>query len=136
MSYDLALNRMDHDFVFSKITQQDNSVKYSIFPMEGADRVAQQIKINLLAFLGEWFLDNTFGVPYLEEILIKNPRMAAVESIIRGHINSVPNVIRVDTLSLSWDRKKRSLFITFSASTTLGPIKDSFKLEMNRVANV
>lgn len=132
MSYDLALNRLDHDLVFSK----SDAVKYSIFSIEGADRVAQQIKINLLAFLGEWFLDITFGVPYLEEILIKNPRLSAVESIIRGHINSVPDVIRVDAFAMDWDRKMRTLRITYDAETELGPISDSFQLEVNRNINV
>src|SRR4051794_9209127 len=88
MAYDLALNRIDHDLQFTQLS----TGKVSLLPMEGADRVAQQIKINLLAFLGEWFLDTTFGVPYLESILVKNPRMAVVETIVRNHIHSVPDV--------------------------------------------
>ena len=142
MTYDLALNRLDHDLVFHQSLNWTNPVpaphnpvamkKYSIWPINDADKVAQQIKMNLLTFLGEWFLDVTFGVPYLEEILVKNPRMASVETILRKHIASVPDVIRIDSLSIDWDRKTRYLFVEFSCTTNLGPIKESVKLEMFR----
>jgi hypothetical protein len=127
MSNDLALNRIDHDMVFHPVL--DN--KYSIWFIDGADKVAQQIKINLLSFLGEWFLDNTYGVPYLEDILIKNPRMASVEVILRNHINSVPNVIRIDSFVLDWNRQTRSLAVEFTCETNLGPIKESVKLQVS-----
>jgi len=142
MTYDLALNRLDHDLVFHQSLNWTNPVptphnsvavkKYSIWPINDADKVAQQIKMNLLTFLGEWFLDVTFGVPYLEEILVKNPRMASVETILRKHIASVPDVICIDSLSIDWDRKTRYLFVEFSCTTNLGPIKESVKLEMFR----
>lgn len=133
MSHDLVLNRIDHDMEFKPLVMADGSTRYEFWTFDSADRVAQQIKINLLSFLGEWFLDTTYGVPYLEDILVKNPRMASVETIIRNHINSVPDVIRLDSLSLNWDRRARSLRIDFTATTNLGPITQSYKLEIPRV---
>ena len=143
MSFDLALNCLDHDMVFHtsadfqnpaqpKIVTPPDVTKYTIWPIDGADKCAQQIKINLLSFLGEWFLDVTYGVPYLEEILIKNPRMASVETILRNHISSVPDVIRIDSFGLNWDRQNRFLFVEFACDTNLGPIKESVKLEIFR----
>jgi len=143
MSYDLALNRLDHDMVFYVIPPPPptptphgppvtNVIKYTIWPINNADKVAQQIKMNLLSFLGEWFLDVTYGVPYLEEILVKNPRMASVETILRSHIQSVPDVIRIDHLGLNWDRQNRYLFVEFACTTNLGPIQESVKLEIFR----
>jgi hypothetical protein len=133
MAYDLALNRLDHDLWFREIGDTD---RFEIYPIEGADRVAQQIKINLLSFLGEWFLDVTYGVPYLEEILIKNPRMPSVETIIRSHINSIPDMIRIDALDLEWDRRTRFLRVDFQCTTNLGPIRDSVRLDVLRVRPV
>jgi hypothetical protein len=104
--------------------------KYEIWAIEGADKVAQQIKINLLTLLGEWFLDNTWGVPYLEEILIKNPHMPSVETILRNHISSVPSVIRITSFGIGWDRKMRTLSVQFACDTDLGPIQESVKLEV------
>jgi hypothetical protein len=149
-TYDIALSRKTHDIAWDKSTPDEERViwddgetlwdvkwadkpiypKYSIWPINGADKVAQQIKINLLSFLGEWFLDITYGVPYLEDILVKNPRMAVVETIFRHHILDVPHVTRIDALSLDWNRKYRLLGVEFTCSTDYGPITDSVKLEM------
>ena len=133
---DLALSRISHDMQWTKSTPPPvvnpappQVIKYAIWPIDGADKVAQQIKINLLSFLGEWFLDNTYGVPYLEDILIKNPRMAVVETILRNHIYSVPNVISIDSLVIDWNRKARTLGVQFTCETDLGPITDSVQLQ-------
>ena len=104
-------------------------IRHTIFPINGADKVAQQIKITLLAFLGEWFLDVTFGVPYLEEILVKNPRMSTVETILRSHINGVPHVIRLETFIIEWDRARRTLSVNFVAQTDYGRIEEPVKLD-------
>lgn len=136
MSFDLALNRLDHDMVFGQLAPDPRSpnapTKYSIWPIEGADKIAQEIKMNLLTFLGEWFLDETWGVPYLEDILIKNPRMSLVEAILREHIESVPDVEGITSFGLNWDRARRTLNINFACNTLLGPVKDSIKLQVFR----
>jgi hypothetical protein len=129
--YDLALGRVNHDLVFAPTQRQPfGLVRYSILPIEGADRVAQQIKITLLAFLGEWFLDVNFGVPYLEEILIKNPRLTTVESILRSKIMAVPDVLRITFFSMDFDRQKRDLRVEYHCNTLLGAIKDSVMLNL------
>jgi hypothetical protein len=153
-TYDLALSRADHDMWFSSLPYKppapqsfwdagvsiwdlgasewdmSNEIKqYEIVPINGADKVAQQIKITLLAFLGEWFLDVTFGVPYLEDIMVKNPRMSTIEVILRAHINAVPHVIRLETFTLAFDRARRTLAVNFVAQTDYGPIQDSVKLD-------
>jgi len=157
-NYDIALSRADHDMWFPALpkpppqalslwdndeSKWDNEeslwdqldkavtevIRHTIFPINGADKVAQQIRITLLAFLGEWFLDVTFGVPYLEEILVKNPRLTTVETILRSHINAVPHVIRLETFIIEWDRARRTLSVNFVAQTDYGPIKDSVKLD-------
>ena len=107
--------------------------RHAIMPINGADKVAQQIKITLLAFLGEWFLDVTFGVPYLEEILVKSPRLAVVETILRSHINNVPHVLRLETFAMDWDRAARNLSVNFVAQTDYGRIKDSVRLDTAHV---
>jgi len=138
MSFDLALNRITHDMEFHSardytvqvpVPNEDVS-KFRIWTINGADKIAQQIKINLLSLLGEWFLDIRYGVPYLEEILVKNPRIASVETILRNHIGSVPDVIRIDSFGMDWNRQSRSLRVEFSCETTYGPIRESVKLEV------
>lgn len=90
--------------------------------LDGAARVAQQIKITLLAFLGEWFLDTGFGVPYLEHVLVKGPQRALLESIFRSRIAEVPGVLRVRSIELFIDHPQRLLAVAFEAETRFGRV--------------
>lgn len=112
MSYDIQLGAVDHD-----ITIDTNG---DLLLADGAQRVAQQIKVTLLAFMGEWFLDTSFGVPYLEEILVKNPRWSVINAVLRAAILAVPGVRRITTLRLDFDRARRALNVTFEAETPEG----------------
>lgn len=111
MSYDIQLDTTTHDLV---IVAGDAQV------INEARRVAQQIKITLLFFLGEWFLDTSFGVPYLEDILVKNPRWSRVQTVLRARIADVPGVRRVVTLKTTLDAATRGLRVEFEADTLFG----------------
>jgi len=132
-SYDLALSRQDHDLVFPIVSVSGSPEKHAIWPINGADKVAQEIKINLLTLFGEWFLDITWGVPYLEEIMVKDPHMPSIETIFRSHILDVPHVTQLTSFNLTWDRARRTLTVNFAAVTDYGIIQDSVRLDMNRV---
>jgi hypothetical protein len=132
-TYDFALGRMEHDLIFEEVPQVTGmQVRHSIKPINGADRVAQQIKMTLLTFLGEWFLDIGFGVPYLEEILVKNPRLTSVESILRAKIKAVPDVQKITSFAMNYNRRHRTLQVEFTAHTLLGTITDSVTLDLMR----
>lgn len=111
MALDLALSS-DHDL--------DVGLLGELSFIDGADRVAQQVKVTLLAFLGEWFLDTSFGVPYFESILVKSPDRASIEAILRARIRAVPGVQRVRRLDLQVERELRILRVAFEADTDAG----------------
>lgn len=111
MSYDIALGA-DHDLRIGR--------NGDLLLVDGAARVAQQVKITLLMFLGEWFMDTDFGVPYIESILVKNPKMAAINAILRARIIDVPGVNRILTLTPTFDRPARALRVVFEIDTTYG----------------
>ena len=112
--HDLALSAATHDLII---------VDKDLVLINNAERVAQQIKITLLAFLGEWFLDQRFGVPYLESVMIKNPNMVYIRGILRGKILDVPDVKSVDALSTQLNVKSRTLTVSYEASTAYGLVK-------------
>ena len=112
--HDLALSAETHDLII---------VDKDLVLINNAERVAQQIKITLLAFLGEWFLDQRFGVPYLESVMIKNPNMAYIRGILRGKILDVPDVKSVDSLSTQINIKTRTLTVSYEVSTVYGLVK-------------
>ncbi len=86
------------------------------------EAIAQAVTIRLLSFRGEWFLDVLNGVPYLSEILIKNPNQAAVLQTLRREIESVPGVKSVKTLVPTFNTNSRRLSIVWVADSDLGEI--------------
>lgn len=109
--YDIALSANTHDLIF-----KDGDLVL----IDNAERVAQQVKIKLRSFLGEWFLDTTYGVPYFESILIKNPSLDHIRNILRQQILDVDDVSAVTTLTLSVDKQTRTLTVNFECETTYG----------------
>lgn len=111
MSIDLKLSP-DHDLALDLLGRAEL--------VDGAARVAQQVRITLLAFLGEWFLDTSFGVPYFDQVLVKTPDRAAIEAVFRARILDVPDVSRVVRLALGIDRERRVLSVEFEAESAQG----------------
>ena len=111
MAYDLAENIATGDLLL-----QNNDLMI----IDNAERVAQQILITLRFWLGEWFLDTTQGIPYLEYILIKNPNENHIRQILSEAILSVEGVQAVDEMTLDFDAKNRRLYVEYSASTDYG----------------
>jgi hypothetical protein len=111
MSYDLRLDASTHDLsiVGGDLQLVDESL-----------RVAQQIEVTLLFFLGEWFLNTDFGVPYFDVVYIKAPNWAAINAVLRARIIDVPGVTRVTRLDLLFDQARRALSVTFEAETIYG----------------
>lgn len=110
---DIALHANDHDIL----------IKDGDFLLiDNAERVAQQIKVKLLTFLGEWFLDTTWGVPYLEYILVKQPKQELIKQILSEQILSVDDVKSLNALELDYQVKVRTLIINYEVSTEYGLI--------------
>lgn len=88
------------------------------------DGIRQQIMLRLGFFKGEWFLDEENGIPWYEEILVKNPSVAKIQTIFRDAILSVKGVRDVLSLSVVFSAR-REITITFTASTDLGELSDT-----------
>lgn len=115
MSKDLKLNS-NHDLMF-----KNNRLVLA----DGANQKAQQIKVALLTFLGEWFLDTSVGVPYFEQVLLKQVDKVKIENVFRQKIAAVKGVKRVLKLNTQIDRKERLLLVEFEVETVEGLVKDS-----------
>jgi hypothetical protein len=113
--YDFALSAADHDLIF---------VDGDLMLIDNAERIAQQVKIKLKSFLGEWFLDTIYGVPYWEDILVKNPSLGHIRNILRQQILDVDDVAAVTSLSLTLNSQSRTLTVDFVAETTYGLVTD------------
>ena len=112
--YDIALDPTTGDIALPNRTGRSEVVVF-----DGVDKVRQQIWLNLSTFLGEWFLDTTFGVPYFTSILVKNPSGAKIRSILRAAILSVPDVASIIQLDLVINSLTRQLGVRFAVYTNL-----------------
>ena len=86
-----------------------------LYFVTGADAVAQHLKIRLRFVLGEWFLDTRVGIPYRSQIWVKNPNLAAIQSVYRRAIASTPGVDELQRIDLALDASTRQLRVSFSA---------------------
>ena len=111
--YDIALNAKKHDLII------ENG---DFLLINNAERIAQQIKITILEWLGEWFLDLRDGVPYREYVLVKNPNLNHIRSILITKISAVNGVDKVKTMKLDLDKKNRVLTVDFEVLTSFGLI--------------
>lgn len=109
----LKLSEERHDLVIEN---------YNLVIVEGIDRVRQHLRTRLWFFKGEWFLDTTYGVDYYGSILIKNPNLSTVASIIKSTILDTPNVNQLLEYEQDFNIVTRELNVSFKVDTTFGII--------------
>jgi hypothetical protein len=61
--------------------------------LSGIEYAGQKIRQKLLLLKGEWFLDQSLGIPWVEEVLVKNPSLEYIRSVVRKTVLSVPGII-------------------------------------------
>ena len=86
------------------------------------DALVQQLAIDFQFFKGEWFLDVRLGVPYFQEVLIKNPDLVAVNGIFRQVLEQSPAVNSIEEFNSDFDAATRKLSVTFTVRTVDGQI--------------
>jgi hypothetical protein len=88
----------------------------------GTNPILQDILQKIKFFQGEWFLDNSLGVPWFQQILVKNPDLAKIEAIFIDLILSVPGVDALVSFEFTPNLPNRSFTLSFQAQTTMGDI--------------
>lgn len=97
---DNNLNIVNHDLAFTDTV--------SLY-------VSQKLRIKLSFFLAEWYLNKTIGLPYFDQIFIKNPDINFIEDLFKVKILEIPEVKELTSLTLEF--QERTLLITFSLIT-------------------
>jgi hypothetical protein len=86
--------------------------------ISGADAIAQRVWIRLRIFKGEWYLDNTLGMPYFQSILKKAPDQITVTTAFKDMILGTPGIASLLSFGMSFDAETRTMNIEFEARTT------------------
>lgn len=87
---------------------------------DGIEEMKQRIAIALKTQLGEWFLDTTRGLPFIEEVFVKRPNLGQLTSRIRAYIMTIEGIVGVNALTLSLDNTTRTMTWKVDAVTTVG----------------
>ncbi len=88
--------------------------------IEDTDQIRQAIGEALRTFFGEWFLDNTIGVPWFQQILISHPNLDVIQAILIDTVLSVPGVAQLNSFTFNYVNGTRSLSVTFVALSSNG----------------
>jgi len=90
--------------------------------VSGVDALEQDIRLQLGFFQGEWFLDESVGVPYYQSILVKNPNLIGIKELFRAKLLSIPGVDEVLSLNLTYTNATRTLEVVWKVNTALGEL--------------
>lgn len=82
------------------------------------DIVAQRLRIRLLTFREEWFLDTGYGVPYFQRILGHKIKKSAVDLIFQREILLENGVKELTFFESTFENRKYSL--SFRVKVTTG----------------
>lgn len=93
------------------------------------ESVAQKIKIRLRWWLGEWRWDEEEGMPYRDELFIKNPDTDSFEMAVREKIFEIDEVTEVKDVSVTYDRHTRVGKIEFTALTDTETIREEVEID-------
>lgn len=88
----------------------------------GTNPVLQNVLQRLRMFLGEWFLDNRQGVPWLQQILTKTAAGTATDALLQNTILGTPGLVALLSYASTLNRANRTLTISFKAQSTSGLI--------------
>lgn len=99
------------DMTFGK--QQAN------FHTNSPEAVGQAVMTTLKLWRGEWFLDQSVGVPYTAEVLGKGTR-ASLEPALRTAILNVPDVQAIEAFDVAIDPDRRAVSIKTTIETLYG----------------
>lgn len=92
--------------------------------------VAQAITVRLRWFLNEWRFNPDFGVPYYEEILIKNASKLRAKQLIREQILSVKEVHSIRELTVTANPEKREMMVRYTVVTDTGQIQEEERFDV------
>lgn len=90
------------------------------FLINSAEAVAQSVLTRLRLWEGEWFLDQTLGTPYTQEILGYNTA-ALYDLAIQDQVLATTGVTGITNYSSSRDAVTRALTVTMNITTIYGP---------------
>lgn len=99
MAFTFALSHTHHDCMIKN---------GKLVEVQGAEEVKQRILVTLLHNWQEYFLNVPAGLPWYE-LLLGSKDKKIVEALVRKAVLSVPNVMSIIGLQITWPTEGRGL---------------------------
>lgn len=99
MAFDFLLDQATNDLSFSNKDLQ--------FTKEIRQEVGQRVGMKLRTFEGEWFLDTTYGIPYMQEIIAVARNKRDVDSIFISEIRNEAGVNNIKSFQSTFENINR-----------------------------
>ena len=109
MSLSLHIDAIDYDF---------RIIAGRLQLVSGPDAVVERLRVRLHAYLGEWFLDRRFGLPWYDGDMLGASNSRLLSPLIRREILKDPEVEAV--LAFAVSQSGRQLSIQAMVRTTHG----------------
>ena len=77
------------------------------------EEVLQRLRSRLSRWSGEWFHDRTLGVPYRRDVLVKNPDLQVIRSLLAAELARDPGVATVVSVTVVHDIVTRNMTASF-----------------------
>lgn len=101
--------------------QRDITIVHGALQLvEGDDEIVQGVDLNLLSFVGDWFLDLSFGIPYWGRVFVRGINEADLYGIFTSAIQNSDGIEAVEDLNIVIDSSVRSMDLTAKAYTSTG----------------
>lgn len=99
--------------------------------IDNDERVVQQIKIRLMTWYNEWFLDKTVGVRY-DYIFNRNKKVNknVIVNLIKNQLESISDVNSVDYVTADIDNKNRLITINFNVIINFKRYNETINLKI------
>ena len=113
---DLKLDQGSHDLIF---VNGECPVTTGLI-----NSVTQRLIIRLRTFLGEWFIDTSYGVPWLERVLGQKLNRNSIDIVIQENILKDEGVSQVVEFSSRFDESSRVYSCRFKVRVVDGTLSE------------
>lgn len=111
------------DFLLVENTKNLNIINHDLsFTNSNAVYVQQKLFIRLSIIKGEYYLNKELGIPYFEEVFIKNANRGYIADLFKLTILQTPGVEELLFFSIVYQGQERTMNLTFSVKITTGEI--------------
>lgn len=126
---DILLNNDRTSLDFRDAIFVNGPLSSSGITQESAEVVAQRLSIRLKTYLGEWFLDVGYGIPYYQQILAKKTTKVAVDRIFQQQILSERGVRELVSFSSTFQNRQYEM--SFVVRVLDGSLTETISINTN-----